>query len=527
MSDITIRHTHADGTILIGSSKGDGVYEIVKQHGFTWRRVPGIFIRGSRDKDAHDWKINAAAEALRAAGHTVTVDIDNSWRPTAEREADREQRADARAERYNERAAAAARRSEAARETAEQIAGRRPFGQPILIGHHSQRMAERDQERINSATRKEMAEGDKARELAHRSVAAERNLEHRVDPRVTMRRIERLEADLRGWQRRSGQRAEREVTRISEEIAHWRAHLDKLAASGEFVPWGPEHFRKGDQVNVRGRWCTVRRVNRKSVSVPWIVGTMTTGQDSEHSDTIPWDDISGRRRDGWQLDTPNGEPWPVAEAVRVARWRELLHRASLPSTRYDDETRYVGYARRIVHGLPITASEAELRAFPQPDDVKARRARALAYLAVYERLAAGEPVSDVAVTTEPIGDAAPVWRMPDGPTVDRRIDQLCPGDVVKGFYDHGCGSNLVRAFCGPVVSVSEPVDRGEWGTFRTVTLSGGTGEDVSRRFKTHVWFAVHPAGAGSVAGDSPAAAGEAATQAEPVDPWADLIDLFA
>jgi hypothetical protein len=31
---ITISHTHADGTVLTGSRKGDGVYKLAQPHGF-------------------------------------------------------------------------------------------------------------------------------------------------------------------------------------------------------------------------------------------------------------------------------------------------------------------------------------------------------------------------------------------------------------------------------------------------------------------------------------------------------------
>ena len=108
MSDITIRHTHEDGTLIEGSAKGDGVYEILKGLRGNWRYFPSLRQIGlgqSRDKAAKTWDINQAAEALRKAGHDVTVEVDDSQRRTvAEIEADRAERAEARAERYEERA---------------------------------------------------------------------------------------------------------------------------------------------------------------------------------------------------------------------------------------------------------------------------------------------------------------------------------------------------------------------------------------------------------------------------------------
>ena len=104
---ITITHTHADGTLITGSAKGDGVYEVLKGLRDNWRYFPSIRQIGlgqSRDHNAHTYKINRAAEALRAAGHEVTVTVDESQRRSvAEIEADRAERAEARAERYEER----------------------------------------------------------------------------------------------------------------------------------------------------------------------------------------------------------------------------------------------------------------------------------------------------------------------------------------------------------------------------------------------------------------------------------------
>jgi hypothetical protein len=86
---IRIVHTRAEGTLIEGSVKGDGVWEIVR----TWFRYSGrvgIFILGSRDKAANRWTIDAAAKALRAGGFTVEVDIDDGeGRSFAEAEAER------------------------------------------------------------------------------------------------------------------------------------------------------------------------------------------------------------------------------------------------------------------------------------------------------------------------------------------------------------------------------------------------------------------------------------------------------
>lgn len=137
-ADIVIRHTHEDGTTVEGSAKGDGVWEALRPLGWTYRRTPGIFIRGSRYKGADRWKINRAADAVRALGLSCAVVIEEAM-SFAEREAARLDAAEERAERFADRAGrAAAAASQSARDASDRISERFWMGQPILVGHHSE-----------------------------------------------------------------------------------------------------------------------------------------------------------------------------------------------------------------------------------------------------------------------------------------------------------------------------------------------------------------------------------------------------
>ncbi|MGW2951543.1 ParB/RepB/Spo0J family partition protein [Streptomyces eurythermus] len=279
MATITITHTREDGTLLDGSSKGDGVYEIVQQHGFRYSRHVGIYIRGSRDKEAQHWRINGAVEALRAAGHEVRVEIDeNDDRSFAEIEAAREERAEDRAERFSNRAGRAAAASNARRDAAHDISRRFEFGQPILVGHHSERRARRDQERIDDNMRKSIAENQRAGYWANRAEAAAAYKKHRNDPYRTLRRLEKLRADLRQQERYHAEAVEkgydsvdrhaRLIRDLKKEIGGWEEVVEKAKAEGVKI-WGPEDFAPGDYALYSGSWYQVHRVNPKTLSIAW------------------------------------------------------------------------------------------------------------------------------------------------------------------------------------------------------------------------------------------------------------------
>lgn len=510
MANLTISHTHADGTQLTGSRKGDGVLELVRPHGFTWRRASGIHIQWSRDKPAQTRRIDSAAAALRAAGHDVTVTVDDTWRPAAEREADRAGRIEARVDRLDERAGLAAGRSAAASAAHDRIADGIPFGQPILVGHHSEGRARSDHSRMNTLTSRAHDEAGYAAHLAGRASGAAANEAAKQNPRAIARRIETLETEARDIARKlaghtrnfrngadvivtvethgpaTGEWAVRLAERaavVAEDIAHQRGKLAAMEESGAFVAWSPSNLAKGDEVRAGNGWYRVTRVNVKTVSLdsPGWPRTMT------------WDGIHGRRRDGMQLDTPNGEPWPVELARQVYRWDRLVQTAAR-SNQYDTESVFarlhVEHAQCLVHGLEASASAAEVQAHaPDPADVATVRALAAACLAIHDRLAAGETVPDVAASLTPFG-IEPTWRMPDGDPEDVRVDRVRPGDIVKGVWDRaGGGRTLWRHFSGVVATVSDVEHRRESGNFVTVTLQGG----ASYRAQTHVWFAVYPA----------------------------------
>lgn len=308
---ITISHSHADGTLVRGTRKGDGASDILKSSGFRWFRTLGLWgIPSSRDHEPNMAKINAAAAKLREAGHTVELDIDNTWRPAAEVEADtierQEQRAqalDAKAERHQIAAAEA----EAKHEKAN--AALPPFGQPILYDHHSAPKHVRAIERSHRTLGQSVEADAKARETQRRAEVASRTTEHRYSPAQIANRINTLEAEQRKDQREldghtrtlyknvketfppaTGAYREQLIERTkarAEKIEYWKAERANQIASGKVVDYGPDNIAVGDLIRYTNRWLTVKRVNAKSVSVqhPEI---------ARLTHTVPYHEISGR-----------------------------------------------------------------------------------------------------------------------------------------------------------------------------------------------------------------------------------------
>ena len=149
---ITISHTHEDGTLVLGTSKGDGTAAILKANRFRW--FPRHQALGPAAKPGPPSQALADRQrqprAMQAAGFEVTVEIDDTPRDVTEVKANRAERLEDRREGLAyRRAVRHATEAERRLSRADEIAEGRPFGQPILVGHHSERRARADQKRIN------------------------------------------------------------------------------------------------------------------------------------------------------------------------------------------------------------------------------------------------------------------------------------------------------------------------------------------------------------------------------------------
>lgn len=280
---LEITHTSGDGTMIDGTSRGDGSAEVLRACGWRWGRSIGSwFVPRSRDVPPKRSLIAATAEALTAAGFEVSVTIDAGPRDMAAvvddriaRSREREQVLAVKAERLRARADAHDAASDA-------LARSFPAGQPLLPGHHSFPAAKRRQEKVHEQARRAVEAQREADEVDAAARAARASAAAVESPHTVARRIVRLREQVRKHQEvvdrfaASPVRPEGETRRVEvvEQLEHLRsqlAHWEQVRAvqieNGTVTVYGPEVVKAGDLVKVGDDWFRVARANGKSVSV--------------------------------------------------------------------------------------------------------------------------------------------------------------------------------------------------------------------------------------------------------------------
>lgn len=355
---LTITHTPTDGTLLEGSSKGDGAWEAIKaaQDRYEirgWKYFPSIRaigVRNSRDHAPNLGNIDRTAEILREAGFEVVVDIDGAPRKFEEQEADRADRMDDRATALHAKADRKAGEAEHRYQAAREIGDNIPMGQPVLVGHHSERGHRRDLARMDGHMRASVEADREATTAADRAAAAERHMDARNNPRRVYRRIRKLEADLRRAQRyldgyttrhldgqgnpvyvfehgpaegRGKEQHELEVAHLTEQLRGWREALDAAKSAGVWVPTELADVSKGDWIKSWAGWKQVVRVNKVSVTVedscgegrPTFTRTIKIDEIREHRTNSPFEPTPAEVAidlDAATADVEPAEPVPVA-----------------------------------------------------------------------------------------------------------------------------------------------------------------------------------------------------------------------
>jgi len=154
------------------------LYDRIRAAGFAWAPKQELFV-------APMWTPERAELCEELAGQ-----IDDEDRTLTDR-------AEERAERFDGYSDNRAKDAAAAREAVDGIAQRFELGQPILIGHHSEKKARKDAEKIENGMRRAVKMWETSQYWQDRAAGAIRHAKYKERPDVRARRIRNIEAELR------------------------------------------------------------------------------------------------------------------------------------------------------------------------------------------------------------------------------------------------------------------------------------------------------------------------------------------
>ena len=170
-------------------------YDRVKAHGFIWAPKQELFVALAWSPSREDFLLEMCEEI---------GDEDTSLVDRAEAKAER-------LENLSERKAAEASR---AHDQVSRICDGIPLGQPILVGHHSEKHARKDAERIQNGMRKAVDCWKASEYWTYRAAGALRNAKYKERPDVRARRIKVIEADYR--------KSDKTLLEVREQIKQWK-----------------------------------------------------------------------------------------------------------------------------------------------------------------------------------------------------------------------------------------------------------------------------------------------------------------
>jgi protein-L-isoaspartate O-methyltransferase len=177
---ITATYSPEDNKLrLYASSRLDTeTYERVKAAGFKWAPKQDLFVAPMWTPSREDLCIKLAGEI----GDEDTTLVE---------------RAEVKADRLEDLSTRRAQDGDRAQNAVHAIADGIPFGQPILVGHHSERHARKDAEKIEKGMRRAVEMWKAAEYWQSRAKGAIRLAKYKERPDVRARRIKGLEASKR------------------------------------------------------------------------------------------------------------------------------------------------------------------------------------------------------------------------------------------------------------------------------------------------------------------------------------------
>lgn len=338
LGTLTINHDYESGTTVEGTTRDSPAHLALKAHpSWTWSRYAEAWLlRSSRHRQSKPYAINEIERVLTEAGYTVERAIDDTMPAVERQEADLAERMDDRVDRLTARAGKQQAEAAATRAKADYVFKSIPMGQPMLVDHYSYKADRNRREKAWNQLGKSIKQGEYAEDLARQAETASHHVGARNSPVTVGNRIEKLQADLRkfgrelddepgcitetdedgkdkhrfGIRRPTEERAaylRREITSHTEQLEYWQGVLVQLQAEGKASALGPDTVAKGDWVFCSDMWLPVRRVNKKSVTVPNPVFPAPRPGEREYTWTVSWHKLRGHR-------TPDEMPAKYVEA---------------------------------------------------------------------------------------------------------------------------------------------------------------------------------------------------------------------
>lgn len=227
---LTVTYSYSEGVLLEGSTRA--VKDRIKAAYPRWRWFRSLGQWGvarTRDRVRSRFQVEQYAEGLRRAGFSnVTVEYEQpeaeDLRDFGEVAEERHDRALARADRREEQAdkhdAEALRQHQRSRAAVAGI----PLGQPILVGHHSEKRHRRDLDRSWNALGKAVAADKAAKTSRQRARGARAKVASERTPSFALRRLKELAAELRKL----------DVLLTGEVPKGWRGQIPRGPATGDW-----------------------------------------------------------------------------------------------------------------------------------------------------------------------------------------------------------------------------------------------------------------------------------------------------
>ena len=160
----------------------ESLYSQVRSHGFIWAPRQELFVTPAWTPEREDLLIELCGQ------------IDDEDKSLVERAEERAERF----EQYSERSKSEAQH---AHNAVSAITDSIPLGQPIIVGHHSEKRARRDADKITNGMTRAAQLWDTAAYWKSRAAGAIRHAKYKERPAVRYRRIKTLETDKRREER--------------------------------------------------------------------------------------------------------------------------------------------------------------------------------------------------------------------------------------------------------------------------------------------------------------------------------------